>query len=241
MPRSFGMMQKVQAMVAAFGDLQIGVVARRELDALFGDEVEEGIVRGGRGLVHGRHDAFESCGPVIAETLGKASRIASGSAPMQPVTMTRPFSFSAAPIAASDSALALSRKPQVLTITASAPACDLRQFVALRAQAREDAFGIDERLRAAQRDEGDARRSGHGRGLATRRPSPQGRALTALRAWRSEGLPRYRHDRVGSPARQGIDEAMRKTIPVLSALCLAVCAPPPWPRMRRRRSATTPT
>ena len=41
---------------------------------------------------------------------------------MQPVTMTRPFSFIAAPIAASDSALALSRKPQVLTMTASAPA-----------------------------------------------------------------------------------------------------------------------
>jgi hypothetical protein len=58
---------------------------------------------------------------VIAETLGKASRIASGSAPMQPVTITRPFSLSAAPMAPSDSFLALSRKPQVLTITASAP------------------------------------------------------------------------------------------------------------------------
>ena len=63
-----------------------------------------------------------ACGPVIAETFGKASRIASGSAPMQPVTMTRPFSFIAWPIAASDSFFALSRKPQVLTMTASAPA-----------------------------------------------------------------------------------------------------------------------
>ena len=34
-------------------------MARRQLDALFGDEVEEGIVRGGRGLVHRRHDALE--------------------------------------------------------------------------------------------------------------------------------------------------------------------------------------
>ncbi len=46
----------------------------------------------------------------------------SGSAPMQPVTMTLPFSFSALPMAASDSALALSRKPQVLTMTRSEPA-----------------------------------------------------------------------------------------------------------------------
>ena len=41
---------------------------------------------------------------------------------MQPVTITLPFSLIAWPIAASDSAFALSRKPQVLTITASAPA-----------------------------------------------------------------------------------------------------------------------
>ena len=49
--------------------------------------------------------------------------IFSGSAPMQPVTITLPFSASASPIASSDSACALSRKPQVLTITRSAPLC----------------------------------------------------------------------------------------------------------------------
>src|SRR4051794_24609836 len=42
---------------------------------------------------------------------------------MQPVTMTLPFSAIASPMAPSDSALALSRKPQVLTITTSAPSC----------------------------------------------------------------------------------------------------------------------
>src|SRR5215210_6995786 len=42
---------------------------------------------------------------------------------MQPVTMTLPFSAMASPMAESDSALALSRKPQVLTITTSAPSC----------------------------------------------------------------------------------------------------------------------
>jgi hypothetical protein len=40
---------------------------------------------------------------------------------MQPVTMTRPLPAIASPMAASDSALAESRKPQVLTMTASAP------------------------------------------------------------------------------------------------------------------------
>jgi hypothetical protein len=40
---------------------------------------------------------------------------------MHPVTITLPFSASAVPIASSDSALALSMKPQVLTMTQSAP------------------------------------------------------------------------------------------------------------------------
>ena len=40
---------------------------------------------------------------------------------MQPVTMTLPFSASASEMAASDSARALSRNPQVFTITTSAP------------------------------------------------------------------------------------------------------------------------
>jgi hypothetical protein len=40
---------------------------------------------------------------------------------MQPVTITLPFSAIAPPMASSDSALALSRNPQVLTMTRSAP------------------------------------------------------------------------------------------------------------------------
>ncbi len=46
------------AVVAALGNLQIGVVARRQLDALRRQQVEERIVRRRRGLVHRRHDAF---------------------------------------------------------------------------------------------------------------------------------------------------------------------------------------
>ncbi len=41
---------------------------------------------------------------------------------MQPVTITLPLSAMASPMAASDSACAESRKPQVLTIVTSAPA-----------------------------------------------------------------------------------------------------------------------
>jgi hypothetical protein len=41
---------------------------------------------------------------------------------MQPVTITWPFSAIASPIASRLSALELSRKPQVLTMTTSAPA-----------------------------------------------------------------------------------------------------------------------
>ena len=40
--------------------------------------------------------------------------------PMQPVTITRPFSLSASPMASSDSSTAASIKPQVLTTTRSA-------------------------------------------------------------------------------------------------------------------------
>ena len=43
-------------MVAALGDLQVGVVARRELDALGRDQVHEWIMRPGQVRVHGGHD-----------------------------------------------------------------------------------------------------------------------------------------------------------------------------------------
>ena len=86
--------------------------------------------------------------------------IFSGSAPMQPVTITLPFSLSAASMAESDSACALSRKPQVLTITRSAPAMLAGQRIALRAQPGDDAFRIHQRLGAAERDEAHRRRAG---------------------------------------------------------------------------------
>ena len=49
-----------------------------------------------------------------------------------------------------------SRKPQVFTTTRSAPSCLRASLIALGAQARDDALGIDERLRATKTDKADA-------------------------------------------------------------------------------------
>ena len=46
------------AVVAAFGNLQIGVMARRELHALLGQEIEKRIMRGRGGAMHGLDDAL---------------------------------------------------------------------------------------------------------------------------------------------------------------------------------------
>jgi hypothetical protein len=48
--------------VAAFGNLQVGVVAGRELDALGRQQVDEGIVRLGQVLVHLVHDLLGGVG-----------------------------------------------------------------------------------------------------------------------------------------------------------------------------------
>ena len=53
--------------VAAFGDLQIGVVARGKPDALRRQQIEEGIVRARHGLVHVLHHRFVLLGPGYGE------------------------------------------------------------------------------------------------------------------------------------------------------------------------------
>ena len=60
--------------------------------------------------------------PVTASTAGCAFSTTPFFAPRQPVTITRPFSASASPMASRDSSTAASMKPQVLTMTRSAPA-----------------------------------------------------------------------------------------------------------------------
>ena len=70
--------------------------------------------------------ALAACGPVTASTLGCTWRTrlpppCPSRAPRQPVTMTRPLAASASPIVSRLSFTASSMKPQVLTITRSAP------------------------------------------------------------------------------------------------------------------------
>ena len=103
---------------------------------------------------------------------------------MQPVTMTRPFSFSAGPMAASDSALRAVEEAAGVDDDGVGAGMRWRKLVALGAQPGDDALAIDERLRAAERDERDARRGalvslgdvGH----AGRLPRAEGRGKAQL-------------------------------------------------------------
>ena len=70
----------------------------------------------------------------MANTLGNLSVIFSGSAPMQPVTTTLPFSASAEPIASSDSACALVEEAAGVDDDEVGARVLARELVALRAQ-----------------------------------------------------------------------------------------------------------
>ena len=115
-------MQKLQRWLQPSGNLQVSIMARRQLDALRRDQVQVRVVvlAGRRHAVHRAHHFLVLLRSVTASTLGCTCRMTDSSTPMQPVTMTLPFSAMASPIASSDSALALSMKPQVLTTTTSA-------------------------------------------------------------------------------------------------------------------------
>jgi hypothetical protein len=81
--------------------------------------------------------------------IGFAS-ICSGSAPMQPVTMTLPFSASASPMAPSDSCLGAVEKAAGVDDDEVGAVVLARQLIAFGAQPRDDALGIDQRLGAAE-------------------------------------------------------------------------------------------
>ena len=77
----------------------------------------------------------------------------SGSAPMQPVTMTLPFSFSALADGGKQLRLGAVEKAAGVDDDEIGAGVLARKLVALRAQPRDDALAIDQRLRAAERDE----------------------------------------------------------------------------------------
>ncbi len=148
------------AIVAAFGDFQIGVVARRQLDALRRHEVHARVVRRRQRLVNGRDDALVLLRPGHGQHLRKA---------FADQLRLGPHAAGDDDLAVRLERLADGRERFGLGRIEEAAGVDddrvsarvvLAQDVALGAQLRDDSLRIDERLRAAERDEGDA-----GRGL----------------------------------------------------------------------------
>ena len=80
---------------------------------------------------------------------------------MQPVTMTLPFSAIASPMAASELRLCAIEKAAGVDDGEIGAGMLARQLITLGAQPRNDALGVNERLRAAERDEGNAGGAGH--------------------------------------------------------------------------------
>ena len=160
----------------------------------------------------------KSCGPVIAETLGNASRIGSGFAPMQPVTITRPFSFIAWPIAAERFLLGAVEKAAGVDDHRVGAGVAARELVALGAQPGENPLAVDERLRAAERDEGDARRG----------------ARFGIERCRSRGgdLPRRARRRQGAfplPCGRGLGGGVPRRKPARAACAVLLSSPSATP------------
>ncbi len=144
------------AVVAAFGDLQIGVVARGQLHALRRQKVDIGVVRRGCRLVNRRHDALiglragdgEHVGVLFAdEVRGRAH--AAGDDDLA-VLLQRRADGAQRFLAGRIEEAAGVDHDQVGTVVLAG------DLVAFRAQPRDDALRIDERLRASEADEADA-------------------------------------------------------------------------------------
>src|SRR5262249_31491850 len=100
------------------------------------------------------------CGPVIASTPGYRAAIFSGSARMPPGTLTFPFPLSAWPVAADGGErfrLGAVEKAAGVDHREVGAGMGTSEFIALRAQAGHDALAVDQRLRAAERDETHSR------------------------------------------------------------------------------------
>ncbi len=152
------MMQKRATVVAAFGDLEIGVVPRRQLDALIGNEVDERIVRRGRRRMHRRHHALERLRSGdrrdVGESLADRLRLGAHAAgdddaavfPHRRADRCERFRLGAVEKAAGVDDDGVGARVRA------------REFISLRPQLRQDPLAVDQRLRAAERNEGDARR-----------------------------------------------------------------------------------
>ena len=162
-------------------------MARRQLDALLGDEVDERVVRRRRGVVHRRHHALEGLragdrrdiGKGVADRVGLGAH-AAGDDHLAVLVHRRADRGERFRLGAVEKAAGVDDDGVGAGVAA-------RELVAFGAQLREDPLAVDERLRAAERNEGNARRaarlggSGVGRGstesvIASDCHGPQGRA-----------------------------------------------------------------
>ena len=143
------------AMVAAFGDLQIAVMAGRQLQPRVGHQVQIGAGRHRRGDMDGADHLLILVRPGDGEHVGEA--------------LADDVGFLAEAAGDDDAAILRDRladRLQALFLGAVEEAAGVDQHhvrtcvvgahrIAVGAQAREDALGIDQRLGAAERDHAD--------------------------------------------------------------------------------------
>ena len=193
------------AVVAAFRDLQVGIVARRELDAACRHQVAEGIVWLGQMLMDIGHDLFQRMGAGDGQHAGVN------------------LAHQVAVLAALPGACAQTAGDDDLAVLMQRLADGIKRFghgfvneaagidhdqvgafvlvgdlVALGAQLRDDALGIDERLGAAQRDEadaGDVLADGAGSRLGGIKFLADGGSGGGLFGGRLAGEPGFLHDK----------------------------------------------
>ena len=171
------------AVVASFRDLEIGVVARRQAHAFAGDEIDERIAGRWRCGAHRLHHAFErlragDCRDVRESVADRVRRgpHAAGHDHLAVLIHRLADGGERFRFGAVEKAAGVDDDRVRAGVAA-------RKLVAFGAQARQDALAVDERLRAAKRNERNARRGalfslgdvGHARQLPRR--SGDGKAL----------------------------------------------------------------
>ena len=145
------------AVVAAFGNLQIGVVARGELHSLWRDQRGLGVVRRRRGLVDGLHHAVEGLRSRDGEHIGKAASYRVGRRAEAP----RHDHLAVLDQGRADGLerLGLGAIEEPARVDDHEVGAGVRagQLVAFGPQLRDDALAVDESFGAAERDERDSR------------------------------------------------------------------------------------
>ena len=143
------------AVVAALRNLQIGVMARRQLDALRRHQVGERVVQGRGGAMHRRHHALVGLRPGDLQHIGEGrqNRLRLGAH----ASRDDDLAILLHRRADGGERLGLGAVEEAAGVHdhGIGPGVAARQFVALGAQLRDDAFGINKRLRAAERNKRD--------------------------------------------------------------------------------------